>query len=244
MVDVKVDLPEAEIVIDRERVADLGMSLRDIGNDLSSMLGGSYVNRFNIDGRSYKVIPQIKREDRLNPEQLKSIYVSGPGGELVTLGSIATIERSTAPRSLNRFQQLNSVKIQGVIPAGTLDDALSFMEDEAAKIMPDGYVVDYTGESRQLRLEGNTFLPALGLAFVLIFLVLAAQFNSFRDPFIILLGSVPLAIFGALIFTYMKMLNPEVPFFSDGWTTTLNIYSQVGLVTLVGLVSKLSLIHI
>lgn len=238
MSDVKVDQPEAKIVFDREKVAALGLSMRDVGNDLSSMLGGAYVNRFNISGRSYKVIPQIKRVDRLNPEQLESIYVTGPDGELVKLGSVATIERSTAPRSLNRFQQLNAVKIQGVIPAGTLDDALTFMEDEAAKIMPDGFVVDYIGESRQLRVEGNTFLPALGLAFILIFLVLATQFNSFRDPFIILLGSVPLAIFGALIFTYMKMLNPEVPFFTDGWTTTLNIYSQVGLVTLVGLVSK------
>lgn len=237
-IDVKVDQPQAEIVIDREKVSSLGLSMRDVGNDLSSMFGGGYVNRFNIDGRSYKVVPQIKRMDRLNPEQLTDVYVTGPGGNLIPLSSIAEIERSTVPRSLNRFQQLNAVKISGMVAPGTIDAALTYLEDEAAKILPDGFVIDYTGESRQLRVEGNTFVPALGLAFVLIFLVLAAQFNSFRDPFVIILGSVPLAIFGALIFTFLKMLNPSVPFFTDGWTTTLNIYSQVGLVTLVGLVSK------
>jgi multidrug efflux pump len=115
---------------------------------------------------------------------------------------------------------------------------LQFLEDEAAKIMPKGYVIDYTGESRQLRTEGNKFLPAFALAVILIFLVLAAQFNSFRDPFVILAGSVPLAMFGALLFTFLKIPDPNTPFFTQGWTTTLNIYSQVGLVTLVGLVSK------
>ena len=123
-------------------------------------------------------------------------------------------------------------------PIRPLDEALRFLEDEAAKILPQGYSLDYTGESRQLRVEGNTFVIAFGLAIVLIFLVLAAQFNSFRDPFVILAGSVPLAMFGALIFTFLKMPDPNVPFWTKGWTTTLNIYSQVGLVTLVGLVSK------
>lgn len=121
---------------------------------------------------------------------------------------------------------------------GPLDEGLKFLEDTAAEILPDGYRIDYDGESRQLRTEGNKFLPAFCLALVLIFMVLAAQFNSFRDPFIILLGSVPLAMFGALIFTFLKMMSPNVSFFTDGWTTTLNIYSQVGLVTLVGLVAK------
>jgi len=121
------------------------------------------------------------------------------------------------------------------VPLGT---ALTFLETESAKILPAGYRLDYTGESRQLRTEGNKFLPALILSLFLIFLVLAAQYNSFRDPFIILLGSVPLAMFGALIFCFFKMPNPNLPFWTNGWTTTLNIYSQVGLVTLVGLVSK------
>ena len=183
------------------------------------------------------LIPQIQRLDRLNPDQIKDIYVSGPDNNLIPLQTIATIENSTVPRSLNRFQQLNAVKISGVA-LRPLDEALSFLEAEAAKILPQGYVLDYTGESRQLRAEGAKFIQAFGLAVVLIFLVLAAQFNSFRDPFVILAGSVPLAMFGAMIFTFLKMPDPNVPFWTHGWTTTMNIYSQVGLVTLVGLVSK------
>jgi multidrug efflux pump len=237
IIDTKIDQPQAEIVIDRDKVASMGLDLRQVGEDVSAMVGGNYVNRFNIGGRSYKVIPQIKRAGRLNPDQLESIYVTGPDGRLIPLGAVATMTKSAQPRSLNRFQQLNAVKLSGVA-IRPLDEALRFLEDEAAKIMPSGYVIDYTGESRQLRAEGDKFLPALGLALLLIFLVLAAQFNSFRDPFIILVGSVPLAMFGALIFTFLKMPAPNVPFLTDGWTTTLNIYSQVGLVTLVGLIAK------
>src|SRR5437773_10920977 len=135
------------------------------------------------------------------------------------------------------MQQLNAVKIMGV-PTGGLDAALKFLEDESSRILPIGYLIDYTGESRQLRTEGNKFLPAFSLAIVLIFLVLAAQFNSFRDPLIILLGSVPLAMFGALTFTFLKMPNPNMAFWTDKWTTSMNIYSQVGLVTLVGLIAR------
>ncbi len=236
-IDVKIDQPQSEIVIDRDKVADLGLNLQDVGADVAAMVGGNFVNRFNIAGRSYKVIPQIQRVDRLNPDQLANIYVTGPNGELVPLGTVATIRNTTVPRSMNRFQQLNAVKISGV-PVRPLDEALRFLEDAAAAILPQGYVIDYTGESRQLRSEGNKFLPAFGLAIVLIFLVLAAQFNSFRDPFVILAGSVPLAMFGALVFTFLKMPDPNIPFWTRSWTTTLNIYSQVGLVTLVGLVSK------
>ena len=237
IIDVKIDQPQSEIVIDREMVADLGLDLQQVGRDIGSMVGGNYINRFSIAGRSYKVVPQISRTDRLNPEQLRSIYVTGPDNQLVPLSTIATIRNATVPRSLNRFQQLNAVTISGVA-VRPLDEALRYLEDEAAKILPKGYVLDYTGESRQLRTEGNTFIQAFGLAVVLIFLVLAAQFNSFRDPFVILAGSVPLAIFGALVFTFLKMPDPNVPFWTAGWTTTMNIYSQVGLVTLVGLVSK------
>ena len=237
IIDVKIDQPQSEILIDRDKVAEIGLDLQKVGSDMAAMVGGNFVNRFDIGGRSYKVIPQIQRVDRLNPDQLKSIYVTGPSGQLVPLSTIATIRNSTVPRSLNRMQQLNAVKISGVA-VRPLDEALRFLEDEAAKIMPRGYVLDYTGESRQLRSEGNQFLPTFGLAIVMIFLVLAAQFNSFRDPFVILAGSVPLAIFGALIFTFLKMPDPNVVFWTKGWTTTLNIYSQVGLVTLVGLVSK------
>ncbi len=237
IIDVKIDQPESEFVIDRDKVADLGLNLGQVGTDMATMVGGNFVNRFNIDGRSYKVIPQIQRIDRLNPEQLRDIYVTGPKGSLVPLSTFATIKNNTVPRSLNRFQQLNAVKISGVA-VRPLDEALNFLEGEAAKILPQGYVLDYTGESRQLRNEGNTFIQTFGLAVLLIFLVLAAQFNSFRDPFVILAGSVPLAMFGAMIFTFLKMPDPSVPFWTQGWTTTMNIYSQVGLVTLVGLVSK------
>ena len=236
-IDVKVDQPQSEFVIDRDKVAALGLNLEQIGSDLGGMVGGDFVNRFDISGRSYKVIPQIERVGRLNPEQLRNVYVTGPDNKMIPLSSVATISDSVVPRSLNRFQQLNAVKISGV-SVRPLDEALRFLEDEAAKILPKGYVVDYTGESRQLRTEGNKFLPAFGLAVILIFLVLAAQFNSFRDPFVILAGSVPLAMFGALIFTFLKMPDPSVAFWTHGWTTTMNIYSQVGLVTLVGLVSK------
>jgi multidrug efflux pump len=237
LIDVKIDQPQSEILIDRDKVAELGLDLQRVGSDMAAMVGGNFVNRFDIGGRSYKVIPQIQRVDRLTPEQLKNIHVTGPAGQLVPLSTIATIRSSTVPRSLNRFQQLNAVTISGVA-VRPLDEALRFLEDEAAKILPQGYVLDYTGESRQLRAEGNQFLPTFGLAIILIFLVLAAQFNSFRDPFVILAGSVPLAVFGALIFTFLKMPDPNVVFWTSGWTTTLNIYSQVGLVTLVGLVSK------
>ena len=237
IIDVKIDQPQSEFIINRDKVADLGLNLEQVGADIGAMIGGNFVNRFDISGRSYKVIPQIQRKDRLNPDQIQDIYISGPDGQLVPLSTIATIENSTVPRSLNRFQQLNAVKLSGV-SIRPLDEALRFLEDEAAKILPQGYAIDYTGESRQLRTEGNKFLSAFLLAVVLIFLVLAAQFNSFRDPFVILAGSVPLGIFGALIFTFLKMPDPSVAFWTHGWTTTMNIYSQVGLVTLVGLVSK------
>jgi multidrug efflux pump len=239
VLDVKIDQQKSEIVLDRDKVASMGMSMQSVGADLSAMLSGNYVNRFSLDGRSYKVIPQIERVARLTPDQLQDIQIAGPGGELIPLSSIATIRNTIEPRSLSRFQQLNSVKISGVAPQ-SVDQGLKVLEDTAKKILPAGYRVDYTGESRQLRQEANKFLPALGLAIVLIFLALAAQFNSFRDPFVVLAGSVPLALFGAMIFTFLKFGGfPGVSFpMTEGWTTTLNIYSQVGLVTLVGLIAK------
>jgi multidrug efflux pump len=237
LIDVKIDQPQSEIELDREKVAQMGLNLQTVGQDLGAAVGGNFVNRFSIAGRSYKVIPQLLRAERLNPDQLENIHVTGPNGNLVSLASIARIRDSVVPRSLNRFQQLTAVKISGVA-IRPLDDALRYLETEAAQILPKGYTIDYTGESRQLRTEANRFLPAFFLAIVLIFLVLAAQFNSFRDPFVILAGSVPLAMFGALVMTFLKMPNPNLPYFTNGWTTTLNVYSQVGLVTLVGLVSK------
>jgi multidrug efflux pump len=236
-IDTKIDQPETELVLDRDKVASLGLNMETVGSDLAALVGGNFVNRFNFAGRSYKVIPQLKRMDRLNASQLQDTYLKGPNNQLVPLSTFATLKQKTVPRALNRFQQLNAVMISGVA-IRPLDEALKFLETESAKILPQGYKLDYTGESRQLRTEGNKFLPAFVLALVLIFLVLAAQFNSFRDPWIILLGSVPLAMFGALTFCFLKMPGQGMPFFTNGWTTTLNIYSQVGLVTLVGLVSK------
>jgi multidrug efflux pump len=237
--DVRIDQEKQEIVVDREKLATMGLSLSTVGNDLGAMLGGNFVNRFNIDGRAYKVIPQIERASRLSADQLQDIYITGPGDKLIPLGAIATLKKGIEPRTLNRFQQLNSIRISGVATRG-LDNGLKVLEEAAKRILPQGYHFDYTGESRQLRQEGGKFLPAMGLAILLIFLVLAAQFNSFRDPLVVLAGSVPLAMFGALTLTFLKFSGPPGMSFplTQGWTTTLNIYSQVGLVTLVGLVSK------
>jgi multidrug efflux pump len=236
MIDLKIDQPDARLKVNREKVAELGLDLQTVTRDLAVLLGGNYVNRFNMDGYSYKVIPQVKREARLNPSDIADLYVTGLGGNMVRVADIAEIEISTVPRSLNRTQQMNSVKISGQ-PMTSLDEALTYMETEARKIMPQGYGIDYTGQSRQLRLEGDSFLSAFLMAITMIFLVLAAQFNSFRDPLVILGGSVPLALFGAMVFTFLKIPAP-MPYWTDGWTTTLNIYSQVGLVTLVGLIAR------
>jgi multidrug efflux pump len=236
-IDTKMDQPEVELLIDRDKVAALGLDMQRIGSDLAALVGGNYVNRFDFAGRSYKVIPQLERGARLNATQLESTYVRGPANQMIPVSTFASLTNHTTPRALNRFQQLNSVKISGVAMV-PLDTALKFLEGECAKMLPGGYKLEYTGDSRFLRVEGNKFLPAFALAVVLIILVLAAQFNSFRDPFIIILGSVPLAIFGALIFIFLKMPNPNVPFWTNGWTTSMNIYSEVGLITLVGLVAK------
>jgi multidrug efflux pump len=224
--DLKFDQPQTEVVFDRDKLRSQGVDLSQAGLDLSTLLGGDYVNRFSIQGRSYKVIPQVKRTERLTPDQLSRMYITGSDDELVPLSTFATLRTTAEPRELKKFQQLNAVRIQGVIPPPVpLDQALTFLETEARTIMPAGFTIDYAGESRQLRTEGSKFLGTFLLSAILIYLVLAAQFESFRDPFIILAGSVPLAVSGALLFSFLGL-------------TTLNIYSQVGLITLVGLVAK------
>src|SRR5215468_9113509 len=224
--DLKYDQPQAEVVFDRDKLRSQGVDLSEAGQDLSTLVGGNYVNRFSIQGRSYKVIPQIKRTERLTPDQLSQMYITGSEHRLVPLSTFANLRTTVEPRELKKFQQLNAVRIQGVIPPQVpLDKALGFLESEVKKILPPGFTIDYAGESRQLRVEGSKFLGTFLLSAVLIYLVLAAQFESFRDPFIILGGSVPLAISGALMFSFLGF-------------TTLNIYSQVGLITLVGLVAK------
>jgi len=224
--DLKFDQPQTEVVFDRDKLRSQGIDLSQAGLDLSTMLGGDYVNRFSIQGRSYKVIPQVKRTERLTPDQLTQIYVTGSDKSLVPLSTFASLRTTAEPRELKKFQQLNAVRIQGVIPPPVpLDAALTFLETEARQILPQGFTIDYAGESRQLRTEGSKFLGTFLLSGILIYLVLAAQFESFRDPFIILVGSVPLAVSGALMFSFLGL-------------TTLNIYSQVGLITLVGLIAK------
>jgi multidrug efflux pump len=224
--DLKVDLPEARVVLDRERIADLGLDLATVAQELGTLLGGAYVNRFNYFDRSYKVIPQIGEEDRASLEPLLDLKIKTPDGSLVPVSAFTHIETTAAPRTLNRFQQRNSARIYGgVMPNVTKEEGLAVLEQAALAAGGPGTTIDYAGESRQIRQEGRALTTTLGFALVLIYLVLAAQFHSFRDPLIVLLGSVPLAISGALVFTFLD------------WTT-LNIYSQVGLITLVGLIAK------
>lgn len=224
--DLKIDLPEARVVIDREQVADLGLDLAGVGQELGTLLGGGYVNRFNFYDRSYKVIPQIGAADRATVGPLLDLKIKTPSGELVPVSTFTRIETSTAPRTLNRFQQRNAVRVfGGVQPGVTKEEGLRVLETAAAAAGGPGVTIDYAGESRQIRHEGAALTVTLGFALVLIYLVLAAQFKSFRDPLIVLLGSVPLAISGALLFSFLDL-------------TTINIYSQVGLITLVGLIAK------
>ena len=224
--DLKFDLPQARVVLDRERLADLGLDLATVGRELGTLLGGAYVNRFNYFDRSYKVIPQIGDEDRATLDPLLDLKIKTPDGSLVPVSTFMHIESSTGPRTLNRFQQRNSARIfGGVQPGVTKAEGLEILEAAAAKAGGSTTLVDYAGESRQIRQEGAALSSTLGFAVILIYLVLAAQFHSFRDPLIVLLGSVPLAISGALVFTFLDL-------------TTINIYSQVGLITLVGLIAK------
>ncbi|MBX3303928.1 MAG: efflux RND transporter permease subunit [Nitrospira sp.] len=223
--DLKIDLPQARVVLDRERLADLGFDLAGVGRELGTLLGGGYVNRFNYFDRSYKVIPQLGDKDRATIEPLLDLKIKTPGGQLVPVSTFTHIETSTAPRTLNRFQQRNAVRIFGGLKPGvTKEEGLRVLETAAASGGP-RIALDYAGESRQLRQEGAALTVTLGFAVVLIYLVLAAQFKSFRDPLIVLVGSVPLAISGALVVSFLDL-------------TTINIYSQVGLITLVGLIAK------
>jgi multidrug efflux pump len=224
--DLKIDLPEARVVIDRERVADLGLDLASVGQELGTLLGGAYVNRFNYFDRSYKVIPQIGEENRATVAPLLDLKIKTPSGDLVPVSTFTRIESSTAPRTLNRFSQRNAVRVfGGVKPGVTKEEGLRVLEQAALAVGGPGVTMDHAGESRQIRREGAALTVTLVFAVVLIYLVLSAQFQSFRDPLIVLLGSVPLAISGALIFSFLDL-------------TTINIYSQVGLITLVGLIAK------
>jgi multidrug efflux pump len=204
-------------------VADMGLTQQDVGASLGDALGGGYVNYFSIAGRSYKVIPQVLQKDRLNPDQVLDYYVRASDGTLMPARTVANIKTTTVPESINHFQQLNSATLGGV-PAVSQDQALKFLRDALKEAAPSGYTVDYGGESRQFILGSGSFVVTLFFALIVVYLVLAAQFESFRDPTVIMV-SVPMALFGALLFINMGL-------------ATLNIYTQVGLVTLLGLISK------
>ncbi|MGH8503301.1 MAG: efflux RND transporter permease subunit [Gammaproteobacteria bacterium] len=223
--DLDYDKAETAIRIDRNRAADLGLDMREVGSDIAAMLGGNYINRFSIEGRAYEVTPQVRRQFRLNPEQLLQYRVRAPNGQMIPLSTFASLEKRVEPRQLNRFQQLNAATIEGVpMPGVPLGEALGYLQSEARKIFPQGYKADYAGQARQFVQESGGLVLTFFFAIVIIYLVLAAQFESFRDPLIMLI-SVPMSICGALIFLSLGF-------------ATINIYTQVGLVTLIGVISK------
>ncbi len=223
--DLKFDSPQMRIHIDRDRAADLGIDMRQLGSDLAIMLGGNYVNRFSLNGRSYKVIPQVERRFRLNPEQLSQFQVATASGALVPASSVVSFEQVVMPQALKRFQQMNSATLSAVpMPGISVGEALTHLQHLAKQSLPRGYNIDYAGSSRQYMQEGSSLIGAFFIAMLIIFLVLAAQFESFRDP-LIMLVSVPMSVAGALLFLW-------------GGFATINIYTQIGLITLIGLISK------
>ncbi len=224
--DLKIDRGAMRLDIDRDRVADLGMSVADVAGQLGVFLSGAHVSRFEFEGRSYQVIPQVEPDMRLSPATLDLIRIRTPEGALTPLSSVADLVDETVPRALGRFQQLNAFRVfGGLIPGTTKETGLATLEDAAADILPPAFAIDYAGESRQIRSEGETLAGVLGISILGVYLLLTAQFQSFRDPLVVLLGSVPLALSGALVFTFANV-------------ATINIFTQVGLITLVGLVAK------
>jgi multidrug efflux pump len=225
--DLKIDQPQSVIQIDREKAAQLGLTMTQVGSALGSLLGGGYVNYFSMDTRSYKVIPQVNRISRLNVDQLLQYPIATIGGVSIPLSAIATIHSETVPESLNHFQQLNAATISGVtVPGVSLDDGIRYLQSLAKRTLPSTYTVDYGGQARQFVQESGGIMVTFALAIIIVFLALAALFESFRDPFVILI-SVPLSIAGALIFISLGVHG-----------ATINIYTEVGLVTLMGLISK------
>ncbi|WP_296001595.1 efflux RND transporter permease subunit [Rugamonas sp.] len=222
-VDLKVDSPQARVEVDRDKLATLGLTQQDFGNAMGAALGGGYVNYFSIAGRSYKVIPQVQQVDRLNPADVLDFYIRTPGGAMIPASTVASLKYSTVPESITRFQQLNSATISGVTGASQ-GEILQYLRDTLKQVAPSGYTVDYSGQSRVFMQESGGFLVTMAFAVIIVFLALAAQFESFRDPIVILV-SVPLALFGAFIFIFLGFASQ-------------NIYTQVGLVTLMGLISK------
>lgn len=225
--DLKIDKPQTRLDVDRDKVAQMGLTMQDVGASMAYMLGGGYVNYFSMSGRSYKVIPQVKQSERLTADQLMNYQIKTAGGESVPVSTFATLKTTAVPVSINHFQQLNSSTISGILTPGiTMGQALTELKNIAGKILPEGYSIDYGGESRQYIKESSALLVTFAFAMIIIFLCLAALFESFRDPIIVLV-SVPMSICGALIFISLGVGD-----------ASLNIYTEVGLVTLIGLISK------
>ncbi|XOV78762.1 MAG: efflux RND transporter permease subunit [Aestuariibacter sp.] len=224
--DLKIDLPQTRLLLDKAKIADLGLDLASVTRQLNVMLSGNFVNRFDQNGKAYRVVPMVQNSRRANPDAILDLSIRTPGGALVPIRSIATLKTEVVPRVLSTFQQKNAFRIYGeVIPGTTKEQGLAALEAAAAEVLPKSYSIDYAGESRQIRLEGNTLEGVLLVALAFVFFVLAIQFNSFRDPLVVLLGSVPLALSSAMVFAFVDF-------------TTINIYSQVGFITLVGLIAK------
>jgi multidrug efflux pump len=224
--DLKIDLPQVELKLNRQRIADLGMNVADISDQLGILLSSNFVNRFDAKGKAYRVIPIVDNDIRSKTESLLSLNIKMPSGELLPISAVADLNWKTVPRQLGTFAQQSSFRIfGGVAPGSNKEAALSALENAAKEMLPVGYSIDYAGESRQLRKEGNTLLMVLAISSLIVFLVLTIQFNSFRDPLVVLLGCVPLALSGALLISYLEF-------------TTMNIYSQIGLITLIGLIAK------
>ena len=224
--DLKINQPQVRLKLDHDLIADLGMDVQKVSNQLSILLSEQEVNRFNANGKSYRVIPIVDADSRYNPQALLDLQLRTPNGELVPVRSIASLERVTGPQSLSKFNQQRAFRIQGGIHGGTTTAAaLTALEKAATKILPNNFTVDYAGVSRALRKEGNSMYSILFISLCLVYLMLAVQFNSFRSPWVVLAGSVPLALSGAMMFSFTGL-------------TTINIYAQIGFITLVGLVAK------
>jgi multidrug efflux pump len=225
--DLKIDKPQTVVEFDRDKMALMGLTMQDVGSSMASMLGGGYVNYFSMSGRSYKVIPQVKQSERLTADQLNNYHINAASGQSIAVSTIARLTTTVVPESINHFQQLNSSTISAVLTPGiTLGQALDKLKTIAGEVLPAGYSVDYGGESRQYMQESSSLLMTFAFALIIIFLVLAALFESFRDPIIVLV-SVPMSICGALIFISLGIGD-----------ASLNIYTEVGLITLIGLISK------
>lgn len=225
--DLKVDQLQTKVLLNRDKISQFGLTMQDVGNTLGAALSEGYINYFNYDGRSYQVIPQVMREHRLNTNQLLDYYIKNTAGNVVPLSTVATLKRQVVPESLNHFQQLNSATVSAVaFPGVSTETALSTFANIAKEVLPQGYYIDYASQSRQFIHEGSNLIVTFFFALIIIFLALAALFESFRDPLIVLI-SVPMSICGAMIFVSLGIGD-----------ATLNIYSEVGLVTLIGLISK------